>query len=533
MLYFDTNPDLRDVVFLSPQKVANLMADFISFDKSKPGTRMLQNGVLKHSSLDQVWRDERGFNPRRRKTMLALLHFLELALPLPDGNSSLLPAMLDSEQPQLATDWLKAWENKRKAKIQVSVKPLLPPDLFPRLIVRLQNLATTHGFWLGGALLEKQQESNRSRAVLSLDQRARHLTIECGGEYPEGLRGQLYNVLEKLIEDSYHGVHIDVQVSCPQCEQWACRSSTLSKALAANVAKVQCQECLRLIPVADLSAGIVAMEQAERALELRMEKAGDDPRALESLRREYIRFMHSMIKGTRAWAYGKPRVPLLWVPVKRSNANGVKGWTLQPLCEHLDCWHVVPTMSVTTENVSNKYFARLALAVNKLAGGKEVFHPEASAEALTASSQDLQVRDPLQQDARDALADTLIRWYESASASGRKRGRGDGGRADAIREKPLRAVSALESPTLWLCQNHAPETEDNKLGMLELLSSEYFRWEWKDIDGDHFFCVWPLLQLPHLLISFDPARRAGSACMNQYLSCLPFIQVRTPSTRKK
>ena len=57
VLFFEHAPVLRDLVFVSPQKIATLMSDLISFDASKPGTCRLRNGILEHSDLVAVWPD--------------------------------------------------------------------------------------------------------------------------------------------------------------------------------------------------------------------------------------------------------------------------------------------------------------------------------------------------------------------------------------------------------------------------------------------------------------------------------------------
>lgn len=67
--------------------------------------------------------------------------------------------------------------------MQVAIKPLLPADVLPRLVVRLQNL-DARGCWSEGVLLERKAwggGARSSRAVVHQNRRERLLDIECGG----------------------------------------------------------------------------------------------------------------------------------------------------------------------------------------------------------------------------------------------------------------------------------------------------------------------------------------------------------------
>ena len=479
VLFFEHSPVLRDLVFVSPQKIATLMSDLISFDASKPGTCRLRNGILEHSDLAAVWPD---YPAKTRDALLALLHECEVALPLPGGSSSLVPAMLDSSPPDSRRTWLDA-EGWRKAKMRVVLKPLLPADVLPRLVVRLQNLYA-RGCWSDGALLEKKGRgagASSSRAVVHQNRRERQLDIECGGSYPEDLRGQIFHVLERLLEESYHGVRVEARVSCPKCQEWACKSSLLEKCLQKDKMSLTCQSCAEDISIQDLSAGIISKEQAEQAFKLRLGKAGRGASERESLRRDLIRLVHMRLKDSEAWRYGRPDVPCLWLPVARDKAHRGR-WVLQPVCEHLGCWRTIDGMSTTTDSVAHSYFAMVAPALEKLMDDFGF-----DAEALKACTAHRKALDPDRQEHEIASIGALVRGFYDSSAACGKRGRGEGGSA-AARRSGLTSVSVLESPTLWMCKKHAEQSKDqspSSTALLEMFTAHVHRWEWKLQDGTY------------------------------------------------
>ena len=124
--------------------------------------------------------------------------------------------MLDELPPGDKESWLDepGWH---RAKIKVVFDPLLPADFLPRLIVRLQNLYARG--WEDGALLERKGQDGKSasRAIVHQKRRVRdrQLEIECSGNYPELLQGQIYHVLECLLEEGYHKISVEATVSCP------------------------------------------------------------------------------------------------------------------------------------------------------------------------------------------------------------------------------------------------------------------------------------------------------------------------------
>jgi len=492
VLFFENAPVLRDFVFVSLDKIATLMSDLISFDTSKPGTSKLVNGILEHSALPSVWRVDMGFDDKTREALLVLLHECEVALPLPGGRSSLVPAMLDARPPDGKETWLNApasgW---RRAKMQVVLAPLLPADLLPRLVVRLQNLYA-RGCWSNGALLERkgQDDESASRAVVQQNRRERQLDIECAGIYPEDLRGQLFHVLEKLLLEGYHGLGLEARVGCPQCDEWACPLSSITKCLEKSRASMTCISCVEDIPIEGLSACVISQERAEKAFTLRLGKAGGTAQERESLRREFMRLVHMLVRGreghSAAWRYGKPDVPCLWVPVARDTARG--GWVLQPVCECLGCWHTIEGMSAHTESVAHSYFAMVAHAVEKLAQGGGRFEAGARAECV-AHREGLP---PARQEEELASSGALLRRFFDSVAACRKRGRGEGGSAasGAACRSGLSAVSALESPTLWMCEEHASKAAKPAVGgaagLLEIISAQLYRWEWKDKDSGSY-----------------------------------------------
>ena len=92
---------------------------------------------------------------------------------------------------------------------------------------------------------------------------------------------------------------------------------------------------------------------------------------------------------------------------------------------------------------------------------------------------------PDRQEQELASIGALIKGFYDASAACGKRGRGEGGSAVA-RRSGLEPVSVLESPSLWMCEEHAGHTSDPSLGnaaLLELITDHVHQWECKLEDG--------------------------------------------------
>ena len=141
----------------------------------------------------------------------------------------------------------------------------------------------------------------------------------------------------------------------------------------------------------------------------------------------------------------------MWLPVARDKAHRGR-WVLQPVCEHLGCWHTIDGMSTTTDNAAHSYIAMVAPALEKLMDACR-FNAEAF-EACTAHRKPL---DPDRQEHELASIGALVRGFYDSSLVCGKRGRGEGGSA-AARRSGLRPVSMHDSPTLWMCEEHERQT---------------------------------------------------------------------------
>ena len=180
VIFFEQSPVLSDFVFVLPQKIATLMSDLISFDASKPITCRLRKGILEHRDLVAVWPDYPA------KTCDALLE-CEVALPLPGGSSSLVPAMLDSTPP--STAGRHGWTQRAGARQRCGwcLSPFCRQTCCP-------------GSWSGGRTCTREAAGRMGRCSRrrgGAPARARvepwctrtgaKLDIECGGSYPRGL----------------------------------------------------------------------------------------------------------------------------------------------------------------------------------------------------------------------------------------------------------------------------------------------------------------------------------------------------------
>jgi len=231
VLYYET-AELEHLVFADPQQLADLMATTITCESSK--SDQICRGVLSPENIDNLWA---SYPSEVRHNLLHLLHELEVAYPLPDGAGSLVPAMLPEQVPAQASSWLDLGVCKANIEIELS---LLPPDFLHRLLVRTSSFALSEGSWKSGVLL--QRDGGKERAVISLDRPRRTLSVTCSGEFAVGLRGLVFQTIERLLAQWFKTVTYNTQISCPKCNLWACNSKKISLVLKMNRHHTECTD---------------------------------------------------------------------------------------------------------------------------------------------------------------------------------------------------------------------------------------------------------------------------------------------------
>jgi len=160
-IHYHDSADLRGTVILQPQWLADAMACIIgpklapanaadAHARSRVERRweQLKEGRLDHNQLAVLWCNETveffdDTNDALRRYLLATVHTFELAYPLRDPNGqpigvSLVPAMLGALRPLGFRPFDGLPNDALLAKMRVELS-FLPQELFPRLLVRLQQ----------------------------------------------------------------------------------------------------------------------------------------------------------------------------------------------------------------------------------------------------------------------------------------------------------------------------------------------------------------------------------------------------------
>ena len=247
------SPELRGTVVLQPQWLADAMAciigpknaataaaDAVVRVRTERRHQLMAIGRLDHASIDQLWSAETiaGFdesNVALCPYLLATMHAFELAYPLRDETGeptgvSLVPSMLPIQRPVSAAPFEGLADDSRLAKMRVELS-FLPQELFPRLLVRLQQYVQAGDCWFdahalssGGMMLMRGDGAEANRAVVSLGGHfnasgvwitnaafATSIIIDARGPNPTMLRGLAWRCLETLHSD-YEGVEATVSL---------------------------------------------------------------------------------------------------------------------------------------------------------------------------------------------------------------------------------------------------------------------------------------------------------------------------------
>ena len=415
VLYYET-AELEHLVFADPQQLADLMATTITCESSK--SDQICRGVLSPENIDNLWA---SYPSEVRHNLLHLLHELEVAYPLPDGAGSLVPAMLPEQVPEQASSWLDLGVCKANIEIELS---LLPPDFLHRLLVRTSSFALSEGSWKSGVLL--QRDGGKERAVIRLDRPRRTLSVTCSGDFAVGLRGLVFQTIERLLAQWFETVTYKTQISCPKCNLWACDSDKISRVLKKNRHDIECTQCEEMVPVADLAAGVVPLSEAELTLTRELASEECRPERLMLMRRDVRRVLESRLGDTVA----RRPLPLLWAAIRQQDG----AIALQGVCEHPEGWHVLAGMQTSSPEghaswehffLESEYWKLIRPAALKLMGGD-----------LADAELSGQEGAPL---CGEGLADFLKLLSKGVC--------GDGERLQPVRSK--------EGTPLWLCPAHA------------------------------------------------------------------------------
>lgn len=242
--YFETS-GLKDKVVINPQWIIDVMACIVSVKKT-----FIIEGRLKHSKIAEIWNK---YDSDLHEWMLKLTEEFDLTFFVPQLNESIVPCLLPEMEPehfwpQISTNL----KSKVKEYQVIYTFTYIPAGLFNRIQVRLYNYADSSSIWKTGSLLKK---NNHMALIKQIDL---SIEVKVHGIKPENIIFIIHEVIETLINESFHGIKYDYSFPCPDCisEQFSepCffSSGFLRRACDYKAPFIQCNKYFHSISVQEM-----------------------------------------------------------------------------------------------------------------------------------------------------------------------------------------------------------------------------------------------------------------------------------------
>ncbi len=220
----------------------------------------IRDGKFYHKTIDDVWK---AYDQSMHAWMLKLTEEFDLTYPVHDQKFSLVPCLLPDKEPHF--EWPAISDNNiskiKDYKVIYSFS-YLPAGLFNRLQVRLYQYADNTIIWKNGSLLNK----NKHMALIT-QTRKQTINIKVQGVKPENIIYVIHEVIEVLVNESFHGIEFDYSFPCPDCinsgstEAFMFSASALRRATELNAPFVQCHKFFHAISISEMLA-VMPMDSA-------------------------------------------------------------------------------------------------------------------------------------------------------------------------------------------------------------------------------------------------------------------------------
>jgi hypothetical protein len=243
--YFEKN-GLNNTVVINPQWIVDVMSCVVTVKES-----CIQDGKLYHKDLNKIWQ---AYDPSLHEWMLNLTEVFDLTFRIPNKEMNLVPCLLPDREPVYY--WPNINENKtiklKEFKVVYSFS-YLPAGLFNRLQVRLFQYSDISIIWKNGSFLNK----NNHIALISQNKKSL-ISIKVQGIKPENIIFIIHEVLEALINESFHGIQYDYEFPCPDCvdsqitEPCLFSSSLLKRANDLKAPFLQCHKFFHVISIPEM-----------------------------------------------------------------------------------------------------------------------------------------------------------------------------------------------------------------------------------------------------------------------------------------
>uniref|UniRef100_A0A1I8IUY9 non-specific serine/threonine protein kinase n=1 Tax=Macrostomum lignano TaxID=282301 RepID=A0A1I8IUY9_9PLAT len=246
--YFDTDY-LRHKVVINPKWIVDVMACVVSV-KNSP----IQNGQLKRSDIPAIWSK---FDPALHEWLLKLTEAFDLTYAMKE-DCNIVPCLLPEDVPEYSFPQEADGEGNTLARF-IYQFDYLPAGLFNRAQVRLFEFTDSNTIWKRGSLLRKDAHI----AVITMDERQR-LIATVFGPRPENVLFMINDVFDSLIKETFHGVHYEEILPCPEClnsssgdsERSVIRVAMIRKASSRQVSFLQCPFEFHILNLSQLLASI-------------------------------------------------------------------------------------------------------------------------------------------------------------------------------------------------------------------------------------------------------------------------------------
>jgi hypothetical protein len=213
----------------------------------------IMEGKFYHDKMGDVWK---SYDKSLYQWMLKLTEEFDLTYPVTDENFSLVPCLLPDKEPNFEWPTINEDDVSKVKDYKIIYNfNYLPAGLFNRLQVRLYQYADTSIIWKSGSLLKK----NNHWALMSQTKR-RTINVKVQGMKPENIIYVIHEVIEVLINESFHGIEFDYSFPCPDCidsgspEAFMFSASALRRATELNAPFVQCHKFFHAISITEMLA---------------------------------------------------------------------------------------------------------------------------------------------------------------------------------------------------------------------------------------------------------------------------------------
>lgn len=186
VIAFGENPQLKDWIVLNPNWVKGALYQVLD-------SRAAVGGVLTPGAFEDIWSEDKGYQPEDRQHLLSLMEAYDLCYSRQNDfgeTEYVLPALLPDKQPQLP----KPFEAPA-CNLRFVFEPYYPAGALNKLMVRLHRLIYGGLKWKDNVVLHEVQENS----LVHLQEKWQEHAIEavfCGNEF-----GTLFGLVQRELND--------------------------------------------------------------------------------------------------------------------------------------------------------------------------------------------------------------------------------------------------------------------------------------------------------------------------------------------